>query len=423
MESVVRQWERQNHAEIGAWRINAGLLGIPEPELLREFCERAGGRRPPAGAGCRARVRRHAAPDLSRAAPSAGGAIGSRKARSIEYGRTSEGGEAAAQLAAQPILPSGRDRRRRCCAAGSPTATRSTSPSRRSSRAERRDRLPRVDPALRRRGPSSARWIASTPPGSTDAPDGFTDDAGRALSRAWCRRLALAIKCASLARIAGTLVETYLGRDAGPAGAGRPHLARRRRPDRRRAVVLRPARLHADHRHARRPTQIIPLLNDYAEAIISSIHDAGGDVLKLIGDGTLAIFRGRRSRRRLPLRAPRPKRTPRERVAGAQRAPRRGRAAVTAGLSRPPHRRGVLRQYRQRGPARLHGRRPGRQRGRAASPSMCRSVDRDVLLSSAFVAAATRRGARTARLGRPLRAARRRARAGAVHAGTGSWQP
>jgi adenylate cyclase len=38
------------------------------------------------------------------------------------------------------------------------------------------------------------------------------------------------------------------------------------------------------------PGQIIPLLNDYAEAVITSIHEAGGDVLKLIGDGTLAIF-------------------------------------------------------------------------------------------------------------------------------------
>jgi adenylate cyclase len=32
------------------------------------------------------------------------------------------------------------------------------------------------------------------------------------------------------------------------------------------------------------------LLNDYADAIVSAIHEHGGDVLKLIGDGTLAIF-------------------------------------------------------------------------------------------------------------------------------------
>jgi adenylate cyclase len=38
------------------------------------------------------------------------------------------------------------------------------------------------------------------------------------------------------------------------------------------------------------PEEIIPLLNDYAEAIVSSIHQHSGDVLKLIGDGVLAIF-------------------------------------------------------------------------------------------------------------------------------------
>ena len=38
------------------------------------------------------------------------------------------------------------------------------------------------------------------------------------------------------------------------------------------------------------PDEVIPLLNDYADAVISAIYEAGGDVLKLIGDGALAIF-------------------------------------------------------------------------------------------------------------------------------------
>ncbi|HMD66503.1 MAG TPA: adenylate/guanylate cyclase domain-containing protein, partial [Stellaceae bacterium] len=38
------------------------------------------------------------------------------------------------------------------------------------------------------------------------------------------------------------------------------------------------------------PEQIIPLLNDYADVVVSAVHGHGGDVLKLIGDGTLAIF-------------------------------------------------------------------------------------------------------------------------------------
>ena len=73
-------------------------------------------------------------------------------------------------------------------------------------------------------------------------PAGFTEDELAALRRLM-PPLALAIKCASPARIAGTLVEAYLGRDAGQRVL-RADPARRRRPDQRRAVVLRSARLY-----------------------------------------------------------------------------------------------------------------------------------------------------------------------------------
>jgi adenylate cyclase len=101
--------------------------------------------------------------------------------------------------------------------------------------------------------------------------------------------LALAVKCVSLARIAATLVETYLGRDAGQRVL--QGLIRRGVADRISAVLW-----YSDLRGFTRiseqaaPQQIIPLLDDYAEAVISAIHENGGDVLKLIGDGTLAIF-------------------------------------------------------------------------------------------------------------------------------------
>ena len=48
------------------------------------------------------------------------------------------------------------------------------------------------------------------------------------------------------------------------------------------------------------PEEIIPLLNDYAEAVVSSIHEHAGDVLKLIGDGVLAIFPARNARKPAP---------------------------------------------------------------------------------------------------------------------------
>lgn len=123
---------------------------------------------------------------------------------------------------------------------------------------------------------------------TTEADNGFDDEQARTLADLFLP-LALAMKCASLMRIAGTLVETYLGRDAGRRvlrGKIERGVA-----DRVRAVLwfsdLRGFTRIAD---TASPEQIIPFLNEYAEAVVSAIHEAGGDVLKLIGDGTLAIF-------------------------------------------------------------------------------------------------------------------------------------
>ena len=124
---------------------------------------------------------------------------------------------------------------------------------------------------------------------TTDAVGGFSDEEV-ALLRELASPLMLAMKCASLARIAKTLVETYLGRDAGRLVlSGR---IARGVTDRIQAVLWF-SDLHGFTHitETADPEQIIPFLNDYAEAIISSIYEAGGDVLKLIGDGTLAIFR------------------------------------------------------------------------------------------------------------------------------------
>jgi adenylate cyclase len=124
---------------------------------------------------------------------------------------------------------------------------------------------------------------------STRHPAGFSD-ANIAALRRLVPALALALKSGTLARIAGTLVEVYLGRDAGRRVlAGR---IQRGVADRIDAVLwfsdLRSFTTITDKAH---PGEIIPLLNDYAEAVITAIQQAGGDVLKLIGDGTLAIFR------------------------------------------------------------------------------------------------------------------------------------
>ena len=85
-----------------------------------------------------------------------------------------------------------------------------------------------------------------------------------------------------------TLMETYLGRDAGQRVLG--------------GRIMRGIAEHIDavvwfsdlrgftQITDTEPKQAIPLLNDYSDTIFLAIHQHGGDVLKLIGDGTLAIF-------------------------------------------------------------------------------------------------------------------------------------
>lgn len=117
--------------------------------------------------------------------------------------------------------------------------------------------------------------------------DGFADAHIAALTRV-VPTLALAVKAVALARMTGTLMETYLGRDAGRRVlSGRIMRGVTERID---AVIW-----FSDLRGFTRitdsaPEEIIPLLNDYADVIVSAIHAQGGDVLKLIGDGILAIF-------------------------------------------------------------------------------------------------------------------------------------
>jgi adenylate cyclase len=83
---------------------------------------------------------------------------------------------------------------------------------------------------------------------ATRTPDGFSEDHIAALGRI-VPYLALAIKSVALARMAATLMETYLGRDAGQRVLGGRIVTRYRGADRRRRLVQRPAGVHAHHRY------------------------------------------------------------------------------------------------------------------------------------------------------------------------------
>ena len=122
---------------------------------------------------------------------------------------------------------------------------------------------------------------------TTRDPNGFQNSHIEALQRL-SPFFSLAIKSIALARTIRTLMETYLGRDAGRRVLdGR---IMRGVADRIDAVLW-----FSDLRGFTRisdttPEQVIPLLNDYADVIVSAIHERGGDVLKFMGDGVLAIF-------------------------------------------------------------------------------------------------------------------------------------
>lgn len=119
---------------------------------------------------------------------------------------------------------------------------------------------------------------------------GFNDDDLYAL-RKLVPPLALAIKSISVGRIARTIAEVYLGQDAakqvleGKISRGKTERISA-------ALWFSDLQNYTRISESAEPEEIIPLLNDYADAVISSVHAAGGNVLKLMGDGILAIFKG-----------------------------------------------------------------------------------------------------------------------------------
>jgi adenylate cyclase len=125
---------------------------------------------------------------------------------------------------------------------------------------------------------------------ATRHPDGFDEHELSAL-RDLVPVLGLAVKAATVARIARTVGRVYLGRDAAEQ-VMRGRISRGVTDWINAVLWFSDLRGSTAISEAIAPDQIIPFLNDYAEAAIHAVHDAGGDVLKLIGDGVLAVFTG-----------------------------------------------------------------------------------------------------------------------------------
>ena len=267
---------------IESWLVEAGLAGATETELLDGFCDR-----------CRA-----ADIALSRASlivdtlhPTHEGhvfrwRVDRVESEVVEYGSSNTGAAAASWQAStfyHLVTTGGSELRRRICAGESEDFA--------------------ILGEMKAEGQTDYvafvhRFGATSIIGEMDCvysswntagPGGFHDTDLVALRRL-VPLLALAIKGVSLTRIARTLVEVYLGHDAGERVlSGR---ISRGVADRMNAVIwFSDLRGYTKITDTAPPEEIIPLLNDYSAAVINAVRAAGGEVLKLIGDGVLAIFR------------------------------------------------------------------------------------------------------------------------------------
>jgi adenylate cyclase len=234
-----------------------------------------------------------------------------------------------------------------------------------------------------------ASWV-------TDRPGGFSAEELALLVRLQ-PHLVLAVGALSNVWTARTLLETYLGRDAalhvlaGDIVRGR-------------AEVTRKVIWHSDLRDFTRLTDMLPqaemlgLLDDYAEPLVDAIMRDGGEVLKFIGDGILAIFWSRE---------------PEEACAAALRAWRNAQAAIdTVSTARAARGAVVTQPYLalHEGEV-LYGNFGGRTRldftvlGTAVNEAariaaLCRSLDQTLIISEAFADTCGALRARLVGLGR-----------------------
>ncbi|WP_119421782.1 adenylate/guanylate cyclase domain-containing protein [Desertibaculum subflavum] len=123
---------------------------------------------------------------------------------------------------------------------------------------------------------------------ASDAPDGFTDAQVAALAAA-LPALALVTEVRLKTRLARTLLETYVGPHAGQKildGA----IRRGDGETIRAAIIVGDLRNFTTLSSTRERDHVIAVLNEYFDALCQPIERNGGEILKFMGDGLLAIF-------------------------------------------------------------------------------------------------------------------------------------
>ena len=123
---------------------------------------------------------------------------------------------------------------------------------------------------------------------ATSQPGGFTEDQVQRI-KAVLGTLTMALEARANRRVAENIVDVYLGRAAGQ----RVLAGQIRRGD---VTTMRAIVVYADMRgftkltHGIAPDRVIETLNHYFSRIVGPIQARGGETLKFMGDGLLAIF-------------------------------------------------------------------------------------------------------------------------------------
>jgi adenylate cyclase len=123
---------------------------------------------------------------------------------------------------------------------------------------------------------------------ATRQPGGFTDAEIEAIERV-IPPLARIGEIRAWYRVAGNLLTTYIGKNAGERVlAG--HIRRGDTEAIHAAIWLSDMRGFTMLADTLPPQQLVDLLNRYFDCQVPAIHERGGEVLKYMGDGLLAIF-------------------------------------------------------------------------------------------------------------------------------------
>jgi adenylate cyclase len=123
---------------------------------------------------------------------------------------------------------------------------------------------------------------------TTDAPEGFTESCLTALRRL-APRLALVMNNRLLREITINVLDTYVGHQAGERILS-GEISRGSLQDIDAAILFMDLRGFTALADRTEGTVMAELLNDYFERIVPPVLDRGGEILKYMGDGVLATF-------------------------------------------------------------------------------------------------------------------------------------